>query len=73
MLDILEQLPDPIDPEQLIHELCLKAKLERAEAAVARGEVVSHDEVVQRSREWFKIPSTCLPPTGRRRVSADLS
>ena len=54
ILDILDNLSDPIDPEELIGELYLKAKLERAEAAVSKGNVVSHEEVVQRSREWFK-------------------
>ena len=54
VLDILEQLPDQIDPEQLMQELYLQAKLERAEAAVAVGDVISHDEVVKRSQEWFK-------------------
>lgn len=54
VLDILDRLPDQIDPEQLIHELYLRAKIERAEAAVASGDVVGQDEVVRRSREWFK-------------------
>ena len=54
VLDLIDHLPEQIDPEQLMAELYLKAKLDRAEAAVARGEVVSHEEVVQRSRQWFK-------------------
>jgi predicted transcriptional regulator len=54
VLDIIEHLPEQIDPEQLMSELYLKAKLDRAEAAVARGEVVSQEEVVQRSRQWFE-------------------
>lgn len=54
VLNMLDQLPEDIDPEQLIHELYVRAKLERAEAAVQRGEVVSHDEVVKRSCEWFE-------------------
>jgi hypothetical protein len=54
VLNMLDQLPEDIDPEQLIHELYVRAKLERAEAAVQRGDVVSHDEVVKRSREWFE-------------------
>jgi len=53
VLDIIDHLPEEIDPEQLITALYLKAKLDRAEAAVARGEVVGHEEVVQRSRQWF--------------------
>jgi len=47
VLELIDRLPDEIDPEQLMHELYLKAKLEHAEAAVARGEVVEHDEVVR--------------------------
>ena len=52
VLDMLDRFPEDVDPEQLMHELYLKAKLDRAEAAVARGETVPHDEVVQRSRKW---------------------
>lgn len=51
VLDIIDHLPEQIDPEQLMTELYLKAKLDRAEAAVASGEVVSQEEVVQRSRQ----------------------
>jgi hypothetical protein len=54
VLDIIDRLPEQIDPEQLMGELYLKAKLDHAEAAVARGEVVSQEEVVQRSRQWFE-------------------
>ena len=51
---ILDQFPEQVDTEQLITELYLKAKLDRAEAAVEREDVVSQDEVVQRSRQWCK-------------------
>ena len=54
VLTLLEHLPDPLDPEQLMHELYLKAKIDRAEEAIARGEVMGHEEVVRRSQEWFK-------------------
>ena len=54
VLDIIDHLPEQIDPEQLMTELYLRAKLDRAEVAVARGEVVSQEEVVQRSRQWFR-------------------
>ena len=54
VLDIIDRLPEQIDPEQLMTELYVKAKLDRAEAAVAKGEVVRQEEVVQRSRQWFK-------------------
>jgi len=51
---ILDQFPEQVDTEQLMTELYLKAKLDRAEAAVAREEVVSQEEVIQRSRQWFE-------------------
>ena len=54
VLTLLEHLPDPLDPEQLMHELYLKAKIDRAEQAIARGEIVNHEEVVRRSQEWFE-------------------
>ncbi len=54
LLRIVEELPDRFEAEQVIERLYLQAKLERAEAAVARGDVVSHTEVVRRSQEWFK-------------------
>lgn len=52
VLDIIDRLPEPIVPEQLMTQLYLKAKLDRAEAALARDEVVSHEEVVERVRRW---------------------
>ena len=54
LLDMVESLPDQFDPERLMHDLYVRAKLERAERAVERGEIISHDEVVERSREWSK-------------------
>jgi len=54
VLLLLDRLPDPLDPEQLMQELYLKAKIERAEEATARGEAVPHEEAVRRSREWFE-------------------
>ena len=54
VLTLLDRLPDPLDPEQLMHELYLRAKIVRAEEAIARGEVDSHEEVVRRSQEWYE-------------------
>jgi len=54
VLELVDRLPDQIDLEQLMHELYLKAKLERAEAAVTAGDVIGHEEVVKRSQEWFE-------------------
>ena len=54
VLAILDRLPDPLDPEQLMYHLYLKAKIERAEEAIVRGELVSQEEVVRQSQEWFE-------------------
>lgn len=54
VLDIIDRLPEQIDPKQLMGELYLKAKLDHAEAAVAQGNIVSQGEVVPRSRQWFE-------------------
>ncbi|HVC95761.1 MAG TPA: hypothetical protein VND64_18860 [Pirellulales bacterium] len=55
VLELLEQFPDDnVDTEELMRGLYLKSKLEDAEDAVERGDVVSHDEVVKRSQTWFK-------------------
>ena len=50
--DILDQFEEEIDPEQLMYRLYLKAKLDQSEKAVAQGDVLDHEEVVKRSRQW---------------------
>lgn len=62
VLDLIDHFPEQIDSEQLMKELYLKAKLDRADVAVARGEVVSHEGVVRRSQQWFVHGSQNLPP-----------
>jgi hypothetical protein len=52
--ELLDQMPDELDPEQLMHELYLKMKLDRAEEAVAEGRVVSHEEVIRQTEAWFQ-------------------
>lgn len=54
VLDLIEPLAEEVDPETLMDRLYLRAKLERAEAAVAAGKVLSHDDVVKRSETWFE-------------------
>jgi hypothetical protein len=54
MLEIIDHFPDEIDPDQFMNELYLRMKIERAEVAIAEGKVLSHDEVVKRSQEWFE-------------------
>lgn len=55
VLEVLDQFPDEdLDNDRLMHELYLRIKIERAEAAVAAGRLVPHDEAVRRSQQWSK-------------------
>ena len=54
VLAIIDRFAEDINPEELIDELYLKAKLDRSEQAVADGMTIRHDEVIDRSRKWFK-------------------
>lgn len=54
VVELLNQFPDEVDAEKLMETLYLRAKLDRAEAAVARGEILTHDELVAESKKWFK-------------------
>ena len=55
VLSILDRLPDPFDPADLMDEVYLKAQIDRAEAAIARGDLVSQEDVVRWSQEWFEL------------------
>jgi hypothetical protein len=52
VLAIIRKLPEEITPEELMTLLYMKAKLDCAEAAVAKGEVVGQAEVVRQSHCW---------------------
>jgi hypothetical protein len=54
VLEMLDRLPDQFDPEQLMGDLYLRAKLESAEAAVSAGKTVRHEQVVEQTQQWFK-------------------
>jgi hypothetical protein len=55
VLELLDQFPsEDLDNDRLMHELYLRIKLERAEAAVDAGQLISHEEAVRRSRQWLE-------------------
>lgn len=55
VLEMVRHIPgEQIDPEQLMLAIYLKAKLDRAEEDIEEGRVVSHEEVVRRTQQWFK-------------------
>ncbi len=61
LLEMLERLPEEIDPEDLMHELYLRAKIEKAELAVDQGKTVTQQQVVEQSREWFESSGQSRP------------
>jgi hypothetical protein len=52
VIQLLDNMPDEIDPRDLIYRLYVKQKLEIAEAAVAAGDILDHDEVVRITDAW---------------------
>jgi hypothetical protein len=54
VIDMLRDLPDELDPEELMYRIYLKSKLDRAEAEVAAGHVIPHEEVVRTTESWWQ-------------------
>lgn len=53
VVELMHDQPDEVDIEELMHRLYLRAKLERADAALAAGDVLTEDEVDRRSEAWL--------------------
>jgi len=51
---VVATLPDDVDLEALIDKLYLLRKFEIAEAQIAVGDVVSHEEVKRRLAQWLE-------------------
>ena len=54
VIAVMEAMPEEFDLDELVYRLHLKQKLEASERAFAEGRVLAHDEVVRRSRAWFR-------------------
>lgn len=54
VIELIETLPDEIDPDDLIYRIYLKKKLDKAERELERGEVLSHEEVLRSIEEWLR-------------------
>lgn len=53
VVELLNQFPEDVDTEKLIETLYLRAKLDHAEEALARGESLAHEDLVKESNAWF--------------------
>ena len=54
VLDLVKDLPEEIDIDELMYRLYLRQKLEAAERDVQEGRLVSHEDIVKETSEWFK-------------------
>jgi hypothetical protein len=52
--EVVATLPNEVDLEAFIDKLYLLRKIEIAEAQIAAGDVVSHDEVKQHLAQWLE-------------------
>lgn len=52
VLRLVNELPEEVDVDDLIHRLHLRQKLAAAERDVEVGRTLSIEEVRQQSREW---------------------
>ena len=53
VLEMVSRFPEDFSAEELMYRLYLKTKLDQAEAAVESGDVLTHEEIVQRTQLWF--------------------
>jgi len=51
---VIDALADNVEMEDVIEALIIKAKLAKADADIAAGRVVSHNEAKQRFEKWLK-------------------
>jgi predicted transcriptional regulator len=50
---LVEDLPEPIEMDEVLYRLYLREKLNAAEQDVREGRVVTHEEVVAETAKWF--------------------
>jgi predicted transcriptional regulator len=50
---IVEDLPEPIEMDEVLYRLYLREKLDAAEEDVREGRLVSHEDVVAETSKWF--------------------
>ena len=51
---VAEQVKEETSLEDVYDQLALLADIDESEQEVKRGDVVSHEEVISKSKEWLK-------------------
>jgi hypothetical protein len=54
LLQIAGQINEKTELEDIYQQLALLNDIDQAEAEEKKGEVLSHEDVVQKSKEWLK-------------------
>ncbi|MEW6274229.1 MAG: hypothetical protein AB1556_03845 [Bacillota bacterium] len=54
VFDIIKEFPEQIDIEELMYRLYLKHKLDIAEEEIKKGNLLTHEEVIKETSQWFK-------------------
>lgn len=52
--DLLKDLPEEVEIDEIMYRLYLRQKLDAAEKDVREGNLISHEDVVRESSQWFK-------------------
>ena len=50
----LENLPDEVDPEDVMYRVYVLEKIAQGEAAIQAGDVLTQEEVERITEEWLK-------------------
>ena len=53
-IQVIQRLPDDVSLEDIMYELYFRERVDRGIAQARRGEIVSHEEVVQNVAEWLR-------------------
>ena len=51
---LVEDLPEPVETDEVLYRLYLREKLNAAEEDVREGRVLTHEEVVAETAKWFR-------------------
>lgn len=54
LIDSLETMPDQLEVEEVIEQIILLSKIERAKRQINNNEVYTHEEVIESYKKWLE-------------------